>query len=82
MKPQGSDSVGAEVRVRLDEDAVQPRRYMIGDSYQAQRPPSFLFGLGDASEVREIEVVWPDGHIEKVAQPDVDRYHEVRVSAE
>ena len=35
------------------------------------------FGLGDAAKVDGVEIHWPDGKVEKVALPDVDKIYTV-----
>jgi hypothetical protein len=35
--------------------------------------PRVHFGLGDAAKVDSVEIHWPDGVVEKVTLPGVDR---------
>ena len=48
-----------------------------GDSYRAQHANQKHFGLGVVDKVEKIEVRWPNGKISRLANPAVDRYHEV-----
>ena len=54
----------------------------IGDSYLQIRTTLHAntahFGLGDAEQVDEVEVRWPNGKITLIKNPDVDRYHNIR----
>jgi len=66
------DAVGATVYVtakgmKQREDAIS------GGSYLSTNDPRLHFGLGAATSVDAIEIHWPDGKVEKVSVPGVDR---------
>jgi hypothetical protein len=44
-----------------------------GGSYASSSDQRVHFGIGDASKVEALEVHWPDGTVEKVQLPGVDR---------
>jgi len=44
-----------------------------GGSYLSSNDPRVHFGLGDATKVDGVEIHWPDGAVEKVQLPAVDR---------
>ncbi len=48
-----------------------------GDSFAAQLGPVVHFGLGTASSVDKLEIRWPEGKVDTLATPAVDRYHDV-----
>jgi hypothetical protein len=57
---------------------VQVRQIVTGDSYLGQHANTAHFGLGDAEQVDEVEVRWPNGKITLLKNPEVDRYHHIR----
>jgi hypothetical protein len=49
-----------------------------GDSYRSQTANTLHFGLGLANQVDWAEVVWADGRKERIDQPPINRYNNVR----
>jgi hypothetical protein len=43
-------------------------------SYLSSNDPRVLVGLGVATAVRSVEVRWPSGRVQPVANPEIDRY--------
>ncbi len=56
---QGREATGARVAVRL-KDKWQWRLVGRSSSYLAAHEPQVHFGLGDATRIDEVRVVWPD----------------------
>ncbi len=54
------DGIGADVRVYANEGR-QRQRLRTGVSYLSQSDFPLLFGLGAATEVKRVEVLWPSG---------------------
>jgi hypothetical protein len=71
------DAIGALVKVcvgdRCARQQVIPTR-----SYLSQSELPVVFGLGNSSRVDRIEIVWPDGEKQTVADPKVDRMTELQ----
>jgi hypothetical protein len=44
-----------------------------GGSYLSSNDPRVHFGLGDAAKVDGVEIHWPDGTVQKLTLPAVDR---------
>jgi hypothetical protein len=44
-----------------------------GGSYLSSNDPRPHFGLGTAIKIDDIEIHWPDGKVEHVAVPGIDR---------
>jgi enediyne biosynthesis protein E4 len=66
------DAVGATVYVTAN--GMKQRGDVIsGGSYLSTSDPRPHFGLGQATTVDAIEVHWPDGKVEQVTVPGVDR---------
>jgi hypothetical protein len=43
-------------------------------SYLSSSDPRIVVGLGSAKAVKTVEVRWPSGHVQTIANPPVDRY--------
>jgi len=70
------DAVGATVY--LTAGGVRQRGDVLsGGSYLSSNDPRVHFGLGDADRVDAVEIRWPDGVVEKVTLPGVDRIYSV-----
>ena len=72
----GVSPVGARVTVAYD-DGQQVGVVVTGDSFMAQHPPVKHFGLGARDAVRSIEVRWANGHVTRLNDPAIDRYHSI-----
>jgi hypothetical protein len=71
------DAVGAVVTVRAG-DRNWVRRADPAGSYLCSGDPRALFGLGSASAVDGIDVLWPDGTHEKFSGGPADRALKLR----
>jgi hypothetical protein len=66
------DAIGATVY--LTTGKVRQRRDVIsGGSYASQNDMTLHFGLGAATAVDKLEIRWPDGSVETVNPPGIDR---------
>jgi len=66
------DGVGAKVKI-ICNGRVQTEEVKGGMSYQAAHDPRLHFGLGDASQLAELRVLWPSGAVTKLTDVPVDR---------
>src|SRR5262249_49620207 len=57
------DGIGAEVRVHRD-DQVLRQTVHTGRSYYSQNELPLTFGLGQATRVVRVEIVWPSGSVD------------------
>jgi hypothetical protein len=77
-KPAGAkaerDMIGARVEVRRKGAPSLWRRAATDGSYASANDPRVLVGLGDASEVTGVRVLWPDGLIEIFPPPPLRTY--------
>ena len=77
-KPAGAkaerDMIGARVEVRRKGAPSLWRRVATDGSYASASDPRVLVGLGDASEVTGVRVLWPDGLIELFPPPPLRMY--------
>jgi enediyne biosynthesis protein E4 len=65
------DAIGAWVRLRLGERVLW-RQAMPTRSYLSQSELPVTFGLGNATTFDELEVIWPGGRHQRVAQARLD----------
>jgi hypothetical protein len=70
------DAIGAQVKIRAGEQ-TQTRQVMPTRSYLSQSELPVTFGLGTATRVDEVEIVWPGGTTQKVADLQID--HSTRI---
>ncbi len=64
---------GAVVTAILPDGRPLVRVARAGSSYLSSEDPRLLFGLGDATAVREIVVRYPDGHTTRIPGVKADR---------
>ena len=70
-------AIGARVRVTAG-DLVQTGEVRSGGSYLSQSDLRLHFGLGRATSVDSIEITWPGGAHQLVANPDLNRLVPIR----
>lgn len=73
----GCSPVGSRVVLQTPRSR-QERRLITGDSYRSQQSNTAHFGIGDETRVDSIEIHWPNGKIEKISQPGINRFYNVR----
>jgi len=66
------DAPGAVVRVTAG-GRTMTRVRLIGSTFQSSEDPRLYFGLGEASEVEQVEVLWPNGRKSVLTEVPVDR---------
>ena len=76
---QAAVTVGARIRV-LSQGTEQIARIVTGDSWGAQHANQVHFGLGAIDAVEALEIRWPDGQLQRIENPAVDRYHQTSPS--
>jgi len=77
----GFSPLGAKV-ILTTASGKQIRTFVSGDSYRSQYATTAHFGLGVATEVKSVEVVWPNGKRKTILNPAIDRYHSITPSTE
>ena len=58
--PPNTEAAGARIKATIG-SAVQMREITIGSNYVSQNPTTQLFGLGQAAQIDNLVVEWPDG---------------------
>jgi hypothetical protein len=66
--------IGARVTVTNASGQKQICDVSTAGSYLSTNDPRIVFGLGNAKAVRSVEVRWPSGLVQSIANPGVDRY--------
>ena len=71
------DAIGAAVYLTAN-NMRQREDVMSGGSYLSSNDQRLHFGIGEATEVKEVEIHWPGGTVEKLKLPSVDRIFTVQ----
>jgi len=66
--------LGARVTVVDGNGRRQVSEVTGAGSYLSSSDPRIIFGLGGATAVKSIEIRWPGGRTQKIANPGIDRY--------
>jgi hypothetical protein len=77
----GLSPVGAQVTIRYGGGSTV-RQIVTGDSYRSQQANTVHFGLGKLERVESMEIKWVNGQRLTLPEPAVNRYHDIRASAE
>jgi hypothetical protein len=72
------DGIGAAVRVTLSDGSVLHNHATTSVGYASSSEPLVRFGLGKLASIREIEVRWPSGTVQKLGGVAADRIIPVR----
>lgn len=70
----GFSPLGAKV-ILTTATSRQIRVIVAGDSYRSQHAPNAHFGLGTATNIQTLEILWPNGHRQTLPNPAIDQYH-------
>ena len=71
------DAIGAWIRVRVGNQTLS-RQVMPTRSYLSQSELPVTIGLGNASSVDNVEILWPTGYVQKVDKPPLNQLIVVR----
>jgi hypothetical protein len=66
--------LGARIIITDAAGRQQSREVTSAGSYLSSNDPRVVFGLGAAMSVKALEVRWPGGRTQKLANPSTDRY--------
>ena len=72
----GISPIGARITLRSPQGTKTQWVYT-GESFDSQRSPTRLFGLGRGERVEAVEVQWPGGKVTTLSNPQINRYHEL-----
>ncbi len=73
----GRDAIGARIRITVG-GLKQFREVRSGGSYLSSSDPRLHFGLGAASVVDHVEVIWPSGVRQRLDSLPADRFYQIR----
>ena len=68
------DALGARVRLVFEDGRALVKTVSIDGSYASSSDPRVLFGLGQSTEIPEVEVIWPDGWVATLTPASIDTY--------
>lgn len=68
--------IGATVRL-IGEDFLTVKANIFGQSRNAQTSSLIRFGIGESTTLKAIEILWPDGEIDRIDGPAINQYHAV-----
>lgn len=73
-----ADGIGARVYLKAvlsdgGEPLIQVREVQAGSSYLSMDSVELEFGLGSASKVEEVNIIWPSGRVQTLTDLDVNR---------
>lgn len=68
------NGIGARITVTDSAGKKQIFEANTSGSYLSSNDPRIVVGLGTASSVRKVEVTWPGGAVQVIAEPQLDRY--------
>ena len=71
---RGRDMLGARVEVVRADGVTLHRRAHADGSYASASDPRVLVGLGDATGVARIRIIWPNGAAEERSDVPIDRW--------
>lgn len=68
-----SEAIGAAVTLETQGGIIQKRIVLPTRSYLSQSELAVTFGLGKEDKIKRLEIRWPDGQVQKVAEVVVDQ---------
>ena len=69
--------LGSKVKVKTATDH-QLQEYNFVRGYESTMEEVLLFGLGDNSRVEEIEILWPDGNMQTISNPEINTHLNIK----
>ncbi|PQB04872.1 VCBS repeat-containing protein [Aureitalea marina] len=73
-------AIGSKVRITLADGSQQYQELYLTRGFESSVSPALHFGLGDASEISEVLVIWPDGKSTSVTNTIADQRMEIDYS--
>ena len=67
------DALGAKVVLRLSDNSIQFQEQQISRGYMSSADPVMYFGLGKLKNVVSVEILWPNGLLSKINNPDINK---------
>jgi hypothetical protein len=74
------DAIGAVIRASTTV-GLQTRYVTTTHGYLSQCELPVTFGLGESAAPVDVEIIWPDGELQKVKALEVDRQHRIQQGA-
>lgn len=77
---QNTSGLGAKVQLKRDGQVWQTRELTLSRGYQSSVEPILHFGLGDLTEVEQLQVTWPGGKVSTVNKVKADQVLTLKAS--
>ena len=65
--------LGAKVVLRLSDNSIQFQEQQTSRGYMSSADPVMYFGLGKLKDVVSVEILWPNGLLSKINNPDINK---------
>ena len=65
-------AAGVKINVAIGDKRLVSQR-VVGRSYQSHFGDTIHFGIGTATQIDSLEILWPDGHRQEISSPPIDR---------
>ncbi len=76
LRQPGKNAFGIGAKIYVTADEVQQiREIRTGNNFVSQNPSEAHFGLGSATHIDEIKVIWPDGKESVLLNLDADKHY-------
>ena len=72
---QNPNALGAKIVARNSNGNFQFQEQQISRGYMSSVDPVVYFGLGEESELKSVEVLWPNGSLTKIDYPEINKRH-------
>jgi enediyne biosynthesis protein E4 len=70
--------LGARITVTDRNGRQQVQEVTRAGSYLSSNDPRIIFGLGEATTVKTVEVRWPEGRTQRITNPPIDRHMTIK----
>ena len=74
QEKSGFHPIGTSISVIMKNGKKYEKSMINGDSFRSIHSTKKIFGLGEQSKIKYVEVQWPNGILERVENPDANRY--------
>jgi len=69
--------LGSKITIKTT-NTTQLQEYNFVRGYESSMQEVLLFGIGDDTIIEQIEVLWPDGNIQVISNPEINTEHRIK----
>ena len=70
----GFHPIGSNISVMMENGKKYKKSMINGDSIRSVHSMKKIFGLGEQSNIKYVEVQWPNGILERIGNPSANKY--------